>query len=311
MRGRGEGREEGGEGRTFCSKGIAAKREILFFCFRVGGHGRSKTRNIKAKSLPCLEGSTLSQETRAGCFLASVFLLLLCPFGRAGETPTGGASPPKGLVFCADGAGGWDVCSRSVHDTIEQAGYPLEARIFRWTHGHRRVISDHLHASHMRREGEQLAQTVRACLEETPGRSISLLGHSAGCAVVLTAAEHLPPGSLDRIILLSPAVSHKHDLRPALTTVRRGIEVFYSEADWAALGLCIYLSGTTDRCWTMAAGRVGFHQAATNPDDAVLLARLHQYPWHPSMEWTGHRGGHYGSHQPGFLRAFVLPLLAP
>ena len=45
------------------------------------------------------------------------------------------------------------------------------------------------------------------------------------------------------------------------------------------------------------------------PPDAVLYGKLRQHPWDPVVAWSGHGGGHYGSNQAGFLRAYVLPLL--
>ena len=58
------------------------------------------------------------------------------------------------------------------------------------------------------------------------------------------------------------------------------------------------------------AGRVGFSPPCPSAADTVLYARLRQHAWDPSVEWTGNNGGHYGSHHPQFMRAYVLPLLA-
>jgi hypothetical protein len=69
--------------------------------------------------------------------------------------------------------------------------------------------------------------------------------------------------------------------------------------------------GTADGRWlSAAAGRVGFDPVIEAPADAALYARLRQHAWDPCIKWTGNRGGHYGSHQPAFLRAYVVPLLA-
>ena len=46
-----------------------------------------------------------------------------------------------------------------------------------------------------------------------------------------------------------------------------------------------------------------------SPEDAALYSKLRQHPWNSGLAWTGNRGGHYGSYEPGFLQAFVLPLL--
>jgi hypothetical protein len=196
----------------------------------------------------------------------------------------------------------------------ETAGHdscPLCVETFNWTHGYCRVLSDQVHGSHIRAEGRQLAGVLLLWRQEHPGGRLCLLGHSAGCAVALTAAELLPPDTLNRIVLLAPAVSHKHDLRPALAASCEGIDVFYSSDDWAWLGIAVAVAGTADRCRTAAAGRLGFRPTAFGPGDEGLYARLRQYPWDPSLAWTGHRGGHYGAYQPDYLRLFVLPLLCP
>jgi pimeloyl-ACP methyl ester carboxylesterase len=225
------------------------------------------------------------------------------------------AAPPSaatGLVFVVDGAGGFDVCSHTIRQTAAEDRMPLEVRVFRWTHGYCRVLADQIHSTHLRRAGRLLSDLVLACRKESPGRPIFLVGHSAGCGVVLAAAENLPPDTVERIVLLAPAVSSKKDLRTALASTCRGIDVFYSSRDWVCLGLGTLLAGTTDRCWTLeVAGKVGFRSILNGPEDEALYAKLRQYPWDSSLTWAGHKGGHYGSHQPGFLRAFVLPLLVP
>ena len=86
-------------------------------------------------------------------------------------------------------------------------------------------------------EGQRLACRVTALRQASPAAEVYLVGHSAGCAVVLAAAESLPPGGVNRIILLAPSASLDYDLRPALRCARGGIDVFYSDRDVAYLGL--------------------------------------------------------------------------
>jgi pimeloyl-ACP methyl ester carboxylesterase len=246
--------------------------------------------------------------------VAALFFLPGCAMLISEARPDTAAPPTlvKGLVLAVDGAGGFQVCSRTIRETAAKEKMPLEVRNFRWTHGYCRVLSDQMHAAHLQRAGRTLSDLVQTCRQQSPELPIFLIGHSAGCGVVLAAAENLPAGTLERIVLLAPAVSAKHDLRPALASACRGIDVFYSGHDWACLGLGTLLAGTTDRCWTRAAaGKVGFQPICNSPEDEALYAKLRQYPWDPSLTWAGHRGGHYGAHQPRFLRAFVLPLLAP
>jgi pimeloyl-ACP methyl ester carboxylesterase len=220
-----------------------------------------------------------------------------------------GCANPRGVVFAADGAGNFQATSASLRRTAEEQGLPLCVERVAWSHGYGRILSDHLGRCHLAEEGQCLAARVQAYRQQAPGVSVYLLGHSDGCAVVLAAAEALPPGSVERIVLLAPAVSSTYDLRPALACARGGIDVFYSERDWAFLGVGVALLGTADGRGDDAAGRVGFCVPGDCPADAALYANLRQHPWDPGQAWTGNRGGHYGGYQPVFLRTAVLPLL--
>jgi hypothetical protein len=257
----------------------------------------------------------------------TIGILLLCLAGCAGPTQftscTGGtgfppvdchrweAHPPSALVLVADGAGNFQEASRSLRQTAQQEGLPLAIQTFEWSHGRFRILADHVDRQHLLCQGQQLAQVVACQRQRDPHRPIHLVGHSAGADVVLIATEHLPPGSIDRVVLLAPAVSCCHDLRPALRCARQGVDVFYSERDTAYLGLLVGVLGTTDRYRSPAAGRVGFHPCFQCPEDPVLFSKLRQHPWHPCLSWTGNRGGHFGAYQPCFLRFFVFPLLVP
>lgn len=245
---------------------------------------------------------------------AAILLLPSCAALSPGPVPETPAPPlaVRALVLAVDGAGGFELFSRTIRNTASAEHLPLEVRSFRWSHGYCRVIADQMHAAHLSQQASHLAELVLSCRREEPDRPIYLMGHSAGCGVVVRAAEQLPPDTLERIILMAPAVSARHDLRPALTSVCRGIDVFISHHDWACLGLGTFLAGTTDRCWEFgASGKDGFQTFIEGPEDEALYAKLHQYPWDPSLRWTGHNGGHYGAYHPKFLRLFVFPLLVP
>lgn len=216
----------------------------------------------------------------------------------------------RGILFVTDGAGGFEAASRNIRKILAGGNVPLEVRTFSWTHGYCRILSDQMHETHLKEEGRMLADVLLSCQHESPNQPIYLLGHSAGCGVALLAAEHLPPDTLTRIVLLAPAVSSQHDLRAALRSSCRGIDVFVSSHDWVCLGLGMLVLGTTDRCRTIrTGGKNGFQPALFDPEDAALYAKLRHYPWEPSLQWTGHKGGHYGTYQPEFFRTFVLPLL--
>jgi pimeloyl-ACP methyl ester carboxylesterase len=219
------------------------------------------------------------------------------------------ARPAVGVVFVANGSGDFRTVSRNLSQVVAETGAPLQIETYVWSHGYGRYVIDHVdhdnHLDHAYLLASQVAAYRQACAD----RRIYLIGHSAGCAVVLAAAEMLPRDSVDRIILLAPSVSTAYDLRRALCTARHGIDVFHSSEDRVILGLAMQVVGTADRLSRTAAGHDGFTPVITCPGDAALYGKLRQHPWDPVVEWTGHNGGHYGSNRQDFLKAYVLPLL--
>ena len=247
--------------------------------------------------------------------LTACWLPLLAGCLAGGQTyqdswvPAPLGSPPKGVVFVANGAGDSRSVSRNLAQVVAETCAPLQIQTFDWSRGHSRYIADQVdHENHLA-QGRRLALQISAYRAAYPERRTYLMGHSAGCAVVLGAAEWQPPGSVTRIILLAPSTCTTCDLRPALRATRDGIDVFHSEADRYMLGLGVAITGTTEGGCRRAAGRQGFIPIVESPADAALYERLRQHAWSPDVRWSGHDGGHFGNHQPGFLRAYVLPLL--
>jgi pimeloyl-ACP methyl ester carboxylesterase len=221
--------------------------------------------------------------------------------------PSGPPSQVHGVVLAAEGAGNLGGLPAALRQAIGEAQLPLEVKAVAWSHGNGRVFADQMDFAHARAEGQRLATTIRARRQARPADKIYLIGYSAGSAVVLSAAESLPPGAVDGIVLLAPSVSAHYDLRPALACCP--IDVFYSNDDWFYLGVGVALLGTTDRDQLPAAGRTGFLTTVKSPEDKARYARLHQHPWVAADEDAGHRGGHFGGTQPAFLRNQVVPLL--
>jgi pimeloyl-ACP methyl ester carboxylesterase len=245
----------------------------------------------------------------AGCLLP---LLTGC-WGACYRADAARAVPsvpnPVGVVFVANGSGDFRTVSRNLSQVVAETAAPLQIETCAWSHGYLRYAFDHIDHSNQLEHGSHLAAQIAAYRQACRGRRIYLIGHSAGCAVVLAAAELLPPDSIDRIILLAPSVCTTYDLRPALRTARSGMDVFHSSRDRFILGLCMKLVGTADRSCRTAAGQVGFTPILSCPADAALYGKLRQHPWDPAVEWSGHHGGHYGNNEAAFLQAYVLPLL--
>jgi pimeloyl-ACP methyl ester carboxylesterase len=217
---------------------------------------------------------------------------------------------PAGIVFVANGAGDYRTVTRNLTQVVAETGAPLQIETVLWSRGYRRYLSDQVdHCNHLA-QARRLVWQIDAYRQAYPGRRIYLIGHSAGCAVILAAAELQPPDSIERIILLAPSVCAAYDLRPALRAARGGIDVFHSSEDRWVLGLGMWVAGTTEGQCRAAAGRGGFQLITDSAADVALYGRLRQHPWHPILERSGHDGGHFGSTEPELLRAYVLPLLS-
>jgi pimeloyl-ACP methyl ester carboxylesterase len=213
------------------------------------------------------------------------------------------------VVFIANGSGDFRSVTANLCRVVAETAAPLQVETFVWSHGYGRYVSDHVdHANHLA-QGRLLAAQVVAYRQAYPERRVYLIGHSAGCAVVLAAAEALPADGVDRIVLLAPSVCVSYDLRPALRNAREGIDAFHSGEDTVILGLGMLLVGTAEGGCRTAAGQCGFTPVLACPADVTLYGKLRQHPWAPIVAWSGHDGGHYGSNQAAFLRAYVLPLL--
>lgn len=239
-----------------------------------------------------------SMNSMARYLAASLVALIAGPVAAA--TPATADHRP--LVWIADGAGDLKGCSNAFTHANMLGGGPLELAVFPWSHGYRRLLLDQIDGRHARLQGARFAQRILERSRLEPGRRVILVGHSAGCAVVLAAGDCLPSGSVDRIVLLAPSVSTGYDLRPSLAASREGIDVFCSKKDWVALGFVTRVVGTVDRRWGPAAGRRGFNLQCES------IGARHHF-WTAEVAWTGHSGGHHGMHAPAFLENYVFPLI--
>lgn len=150
-----------------------------------------------------------------------------------------------------------------------------------------------------------LVKRINQCRELSPNGRITLLGHSAGCGVILGALQRLPEDTrVDTVVLLAPCVGKDHDLSAALSHVTGTMHVFYSDRDATLLSTTV--TGTYDYAWNGAAGRDGF---ATSQLSADLQSHLQQHPYDPDWRKLKHGGGHFGYRERPFITAIVTPLV--
>jgi len=155
---------------------------------------------------------------------------------------------------------------------FSSAGLPHEVRPFRWSNGLGRWLRDLSDIRNIEAKSRALADEVLALKREDPLRPVWIISHSGGVGVAVRAAEMVPPETLERVVLLSAALSPTYDLRQALEGCRRGIVSYHSEHDRLILGWGTSRFGTVDRAYEPSAGCVGF-RAPPGGEDA-LYAKL-------------------------------------
>jgi pimeloyl-ACP methyl ester carboxylesterase len=203
------------------------------------------------------------------------------------DQPAPAAAVPV-AVFVLDGSGDLTVTYDSL--AVVAAGAPgVTVSRVRWTQGG--VFRDLRGRGGHQDNGRLLADSIVTWRQANPQGRVCLVAHSAGAAVALAAAESLPAGSVDRIVLLAPAVSRDYPLGQALSCSREGIDCFYSNRDGVNLGVA--LAGSTDGRFLSVAGRSGFRSSQEG---------LRQF---------SHGGGHFACTTPDFVRSYLLPVLTP
>ncbi|MFO0925880.1 MAG: alpha/beta hydrolase [Gemmataceae bacterium] len=256
----------------------------------------------------------MPSATRYSPLLVALTLATGCATMRSGtvecRAPLPPAGPTTGLVFCADGAGGFGGTTAALRRVLGPTRPGMRVEMVDWSHGRGMVLADHLNAANIEDHGTQLARQVLAWRTHAPNVPVYLVAHSAGAAVVLSAADQLPPGSVERIILLAPAVSADYDLRPARERRQESTPSPAGATGGARAGDAAVRHHRPAMDRRRRPGRVpagGVRPVRRRPVRPAPPA----HAWHACLTWTGHAGGHYSCCDDGFLRASVLPLLAP
>jgi len=132
-----------------------------------------------------------------------------------------------------------------------------------------------------------------------PNVRANLVGHSAGCGVILGALSRVNR-NVEHVVIIAPSVSPTYDLSPAVRRAACGIDVFYSDKDTTFLKWRTGNFGTYDGIKTPAAGYAGFTKTT---------AHVRQHPYDPNWKSLGNDGGHGGGVARAFVREVISPLL--
>jgi pimeloyl-ACP methyl ester carboxylesterase len=234
-------------------------------------------------------------------------LLLLAGLAGCASRPATAAPAGNGprIVFVPGvaGDGPWyDNLRRGLVD----AGLPDRPESFAWgAPGPLFAMNFNTKSIHHAAE-RKLAERLGAL--SSANADLTLLGHSAGCGVILGALARLPESVRVRdVVLLHPSVSPGYDLTPALARVAGRITVFHSDRDTTFLKWRTGTFGTYDGVKTSAAGHGGFDLAA--PPEAERT-RVTQVAYDPSFAELDNDGGHFGATARAFVRTHVAPAIA-
>jgi pimeloyl-ACP methyl ester carboxylesterase len=218
-----------------------------------------------------------------------------------GEPPDlSGEAPGRGLVLVADGVGGLDLCATSLLYVMGSMRLPFTVKLVPWGHGFGRWHADLTNAVNRDEKARLTADEAVAFRARRPEEPLFLIGKSGGTGVIVKALERLPAETVDRVVLISSALSPDYDLSRAIEATRQGVVHFWSPLDVFVLGAGTRVFGTIDRKMSVSAGLVGFRRPHPG---------LRQVRWRPAMAPTGYLGGHVGPDSPAFLRKYVVPLL--
>jgi Serine aminopeptidase, S33 len=219
----------------------------------------------------------------------------------------------RGLVLVAGGVGGFDLCGTALRYVLAGEGLNYAIHVFPWGHGFGRWFADLTNVSNRDLKAALLADQVRRFRARQPEDPVFLIAKSGGSGVVVKALEQLEENSVERAVLLAPALSPGYDLTTALHAVSSEMVVFWSPLDLFIAGAGTRVFGTVDRVWTASAGLVGFRSPPPLPDSGSHhdghYAKLRQVRWAPRMAASGYLGGHLGPDSPVFLKNYVVPLL--
>ena len=234
--------------------------------------------------------------------ICAIAVLLLSVAGGCAKPET---SP---VVFFLDGAG-WYSSPGAVEHGLRRAGFKGTFETYSWS-AYMGPAHDHLITARSKSVAKGLAKRLTAARRRDPKGRIDVMGLSAGTAVILGALERLPKGvAVDNVVLFSPSVSARHDLRRAMRHVRRNLYATTSRTDGILGAIAVNADGVPGR----PAGIAGFVMPHDSKRTTVAAyGRVINLPWRPSYVAYDWDGGHIAVTNWRFVEAIIAPrLLTP
>ena len=233
-----------------------------------------------------------------------IFLILLAGGGCSYNAPLEG----QNLVVLVPGCAGDGFWYNGLRESVAGGQPARTIRTFQWGLPlplyMLNLQDEKIHA----KSEKALAKAIKSWRDRYPSGRLTLLGHSAGCGVILGSLRRIEkPVGVENVVLLAPSVSPDYEISTALRQIAGALHVFYSDDDTLWLGWRTATFGTYDCVRSAAAGKVGFNADRL---EANLRTKLVQHGYEPQFAELGNGGGHFGSLGRKFDERVVAPLVA-
>jgi len=161
---------------------------------------------------------------------------------------------------------------------------------------------------------KKLAEVLVKWRQRNPDKQLYIVATSGGAGIAGWACKYLPKDfQLQKLVLLSPAISPEFDLVPALTHSKDGVYSYYSKNDCILQfdrDCFLVQQGSRrvmDRRDGDGAGFSGFGRGSCGEE----CHELYELAWDPSMRLLGNNGKHFGNMSTSFQREYVATMLVP
>jgi pimeloyl-ACP methyl ester carboxylesterase len=210
-------------------------------------------------------------------------------------------------VIFVDGAG-WFTGDSGVREGLKAAGYPGPVARFGWSMG--LAPMDHALAGPEHPRTHDLAGRITDLRRANPAGQIVVMGLSSGTAMIVYALAELPSDvRVDDVVLLSPSVSGRTDLRDALAHVKGRMFVTINPSD-----PLLALGDSSGPEPGEPAGRSGFISPvdlSMDPLGGGLYMKVQYIPWKEEYAAMGWKEGHVGTTSAKFIQMVIAPKIMP
>ena len=233
-----------------------------------------------------------------------IFLIALAGGGCRYNDPLEG----QNLVVLVPGCAGDGFWYNDLRKSVAATQPAVTVRTFEWG-APKFLYVLNLQDPKIHTEAEvELARAIKSWRDRYPAGKLTLLGHSAGCGVILGSLSRLGKRvDVENVVLLAPSVSPDYQIAPALGQIAGTLHVFFSDSDRLWLGWRTSTFGTYDSVKSEAAGKVGLNVEQL---DAKLRCKIVQHSYEPEFSELGHGGGHFGALARRFDQKVIAPLVA-